>query len=321
MYSDRMFARPWSSPIVARTVGHVERRSDAYYGLGNAIANRKLIRSADITLGIFEDNGSFAAAVQTTPLRAVFPSKVALLVCWLAERAQHASHRKLERYRRVIAGADKVFYFSPNQTEIFEQCLRADRAKLHPVDFGIDGDFFAPVGVASDGGYVVAVGRDRSRDHELLVEAVRGTGISTRIYSPRLAVDRIPPNVTWIPQRVSHLHYRHALANSRLVVVPTRSLAYPAGQTVILEGMASRKVVIATDSTAIRHYVRDGVTGVLTPPGDREALRQAIRDLVEDSERRERIAAAGLASIRARFNQRTMWATIGLHLRSLSPSS
>lgn len=317
LYSDHLFTRPWAWPLVDRWLGLVEWRSESLYGMRNALANRSIICRADITLGIFEDNGSFTAAIQTTPLRRLFPSKVALLVCWMAERAKRANRRTLDRYRRIIAGADAVFYFSPNQTELFEHRLGADPAKLHAVDFGVDYEFFEPPDPPRDEGYVLAVGGDGSRDHELLVEAVRGTSIPTRIYAPRLDIDHIPPNVTWISRAVPHVEYRDALAGARLVVVPTHCVAYPGGQTVILESMASGKAVIATDSAALRHYVHDGVTGVLAPRADREALNWAIRGLLDDAERRRRIAATGLAAVQTRFNQREMWATIGSHLRSL----
>jgi glycosyltransferase involved in cell wall biosynthesis len=151
----------------------------------------------------------------------------------------------------------------------------------------------------------------------LLVEAVRGTRITTRIYAPRLNVDELPPNVTWISRVIPHVEYREVLAGARIVVVPTRGVAYPGGQTVILEAMASGKAVIATRSPALAHYIDDGVTGVLSPLGDREALRETIQDLLGDPERRQRIAGAGLRSVQTRFNQRQMWATIAAHLHSL----
>lgn len=317
LYSDSLFERPWSRPFVDRWLGRIEWRSEAFAGMRNVIANRKIIRRADITLGIFEDNGSFVATMKTTPARRLFPSRVALLVCWMAERVQRARRRTLASYRRVIAGADQVFYFSPNQTELFTDYLGADPAKLHPVDFGIDYEFFAPAAGGRDDGYVLAVGGDRSRAHELLVEAVRGTGIRTRIYAPHLDVEELPPNVTWISRVIPHVEYREVLAGARIVVVPTHGVAYPGGQTVMLEAMASRKAVVATHSAALAHYIDDGVTGVLSPRGDREALREAIQGLLDDPERRQRIADAGLRSVQTRFNQRQMWATIGAHLRSL----
>jgi hypothetical protein len=317
LYSDSLFEPPWSWPFVDRWLGRIEWRSQAFAGMRNVIANRKIIRCADITLGIFEENGSFVATMQTTPARRLFPSKVALLVCWMAERAQRARRRTLASYRRVIAGADQVFYFSPNQTELFTEYLRADPAKLHPVDFGIDYEFFASPAGPRDEGYVLAVGGDSSRDHELLVEAVRGTDISTRIYAPRLNVEELAPNVTWISRVIPHVEYREVLAGARIVVVPTHGVAYPGGQTVILEAMASGKPVIATRSPALAHYIDDGVTGVLSPRGDPEALRGTIQELLDDPHRRERIANAGLRSVQTRFNQRRMWATIGAHLHSL----
>ena len=68
---------------------------------------------------------------------------------------------------------------------------------------------------------------------------------------------------------------------------------------VALEGMRAGRPVVASDSYGLREVVLDGETGFRPPPGDVEALAEAIRTLAAEPERRERYGAAG----RRRFEE------------------
>jgi glycosyltransferase involved in cell wall biosynthesis len=69
-----------------------------------------------------------------------------------------------------------------------------------------------------------------------------------------------------------------------------------------MEASASGLPVIATDIRGCRQVVQDGVTGLLVPPRDADALARAVAGLADDSARREAMAAAALAG-RGRFDQ------------------
>jgi glycosyltransferase involved in cell wall biosynthesis len=49
--------------------------------------------------------------------------------------------------------------------------------------------------------------------------------------------------------------------------------------------------------------VEDGVTGMLVPPGDPDALRDAVQALLEDPELRRRLGAAGRTKALREFQQ------------------
>jgi len=315
-WSDAAFGLPWTLPLIGRTLGHIGRRFPEAPGLANALANRRLIRGADITLGIFEDQGSFAAFARGRSLPGLAPRRMVLMACWMAEWARQANERALRGYRRVLAGADLIVFFSANQAEVFERELGVDPARLVLAPFGIDPQFFeqAP---KRDERYVLAIGQDVSRDHELLVEAVRDTDVETRIYTPMLQADELPANVRLITERIDHVAYRDALAGATAVVVPTKALRYPGGQTVVLEAMASSKPVITTDSPAIRDYVSDGVNGLLVPAGDAGALCAGIERLMSDPDLCAKLARNGLEAVRERFTQEAMWAAIAPRMHAL----
>jgi len=70
---------------------------------------------------------------------------------------------------------------------------------------------------------------------------------------------------------------------------------------VIPEAMAARRAVIASDAGGPRDIVRNGISGLLVPPGDVGALAEAVTSLAADPALRERIALAGAVDA-ARFS-------------------
>ena len=60
---------------------------------------------------------------------------------------------------------------------------------------------------------------------------------------------------------------------------------------VLTEAFAAGTTVVASDIAGYRDVVSDGVDGVLVPPGDAQALAEALRDLYDEPERRARAGA------------------------------
>lgn len=70
---------------------------------------------------------------------------------------------------------------------------------------------------------------------------------------------------------------------------------------VLMEAMASRLPVIASRVAGVPELVEDGVSGLLAPPGDVEALVYALEGLLGDVERCIRMGWAGRAKVEADF--------------------
>jgi glycosyltransferase involved in cell wall biosynthesis len=88
-----------------------------------------------------------------------------------------------------------------------------------------------------------------------------------------------------------------------LFVSPSRS--EPFGLSII-EAMACGVPVVATKSEGAGEILEDGVTGLLVPPGDHEALAEAICALLDDERGRARLAARALEAVRDRFSLERM---------------
>ena len=64
---------------------------------------------------------------------------------------------------------------------------------------------------------------------------------------------------------------------------------------VLLEGMAARTPVVASAIEGYRNVARADRDALLVPPGDADALRDALRRVFDDAELRERLVTEGRA--------------------------
>jgi len=120
--------------------------------------------------------------------------------------------------------------------------------------------------------------------------------------------DRDPlPATTWQSVR-EHVHIRYLglqpdpvpwYAAMQICVLPSRREGFPYA---LLESAAMGVPAIATRVTGCVDAIVEGVTGLLVPPGDPPALRDAIRLLVADSDLRTRLAHAASDRVRRLFS-------------------
>lgn len=89
-------------------------------------------------------------------------------------------------------------------------------------------------------------------------------------------------------------------AAADLMVWPAVNEAYG---MVLLEAQAAGCPVVAGGYGGVRDALRDGVTGVVTPPGDAAAFAEAVADLLADPARR---GAMGLAARRFIVEERSL---------------
>ena len=93
--------------------------------------------------------------------------------------------------------------------------------------------------------------------------------------------------------KVSESRKLDELARAEVLCAP--SLHGESFGMVLTEALAACTPVVASDIPGYRDVVRDGIEGVLTPPGDALALAEALRSLALDAGTRMRMAAAARA--------------------------
>lgn len=92
------------------------------------------------------------------------------------------------------------------------------------------------------------------------------------------------------------------LENTDLFVLPTRYEGLP---YTILEAMAHGVPVIASDVGGVKEAVGDDA-GIVMPPNDATALREALERLIDDPELRKRMGEAGRRKTQTEFSLETM---------------
>jgi glycosyltransferase involved in cell wall biosynthesis len=90
-----------------------------------------------------------------------------------------------------------------------------------------------------------------------------------------------------------------AYANANLFTYPSRHEGMP---NALLEAMASGLPALATHIAGNEELVAHEQTGLLVPSEDIAALQRALRELIPDATRRQRMGAAAQAAVSARYS-------------------
>jgi glycosyltransferase involved in cell wall biosynthesis len=106
------------------------------------------------------------------------------------------------------------------------------------------------------------------------------------------------------------------LAAAEIFVLPSRSEGF---SNALIEAMAASLPVVATSVGGNPEAVEDGITGLLVPPEDPDALADALRELLSDSERSWAMGQSGRRlAIREFSNDRVVNQVVEVYHRLLS---
>lgn len=206
---------------------------------------------------------------------------------------------------RAIDGAVAVYcVVSSAEIESFPVTwgIDADRVAFTPFYYTLSEDELCQE-VTDDGG--VFAGGNPMRDYGTLVEAARHLPVPVTIATSRKEVTGradLPPNVSAGP--IPHDDYVRRLRSAAVVAIPLRGeTERSGGEQTYLNAMALGKLVVVSDGPGARDYIEDGVTGILVPPHDPAAMRDAIGWALAEANRDEvrRIGDAAREHVLAGF--------------------
>lgn len=138
--------------------------------------------------------------------------------------------------------------------------------------------------------------------HDSLEQRARELKVRDRIHFTGLVPPHEVPGMLGAMDALVHLSFREGLPRA------------------LPQAMAAGLPVISYALDGAPEVCRDGDTGLLIPPRDPEALRQALRRLALEPETRQRLAQAGQAFVRENFSvERLIDAQHDLYRQLLDP--
>jgi glycosyltransferase involved in cell wall biosynthesis len=198
--------------------------------------------------------------------------------------------RRVPRLARgVLRGARLVIAASSDLADRARQ-LGAERVQVIPSGVEIP----AGIGEEAEPPEILYAGRLSPEKGVLdLVEAARGLNLVVAGDGPLRA--RVPQARGFVP----HGELQGLYARAAVVACPSLREGFGVA---CLEAMAHGRPVVATPVGGLRDLVVDGETGIVVPPRDVKALREALQRLLADRELRARLGEAGRERARQRFS-------------------
>jgi glycosyltransferase involved in cell wall biosynthesis len=219
------------------------------------------------------------------------------------------------RMQSVVAnGVDVVLTGSANSRVSVSRAMDIPIEHIRETPYGVDADIMRPLpDVARELGTILFVGdsEDRNKGARFLIEAC--ARLAQEMDFRLLIKDKEPKDMTVVPPLVwkhglqRYVEYVPRLPTNELVRLYNRAQVlvspslYEGFGLPAAEAMACGTAVVATTAGAFPEFIDDGRTGVLVPPGDPEALANAIGSLLVDPARCRTMGAAASERIRRDF--------------------
>jgi glycosyltransferase involved in cell wall biosynthesis len=216
------------------------------------------------------------------------------------------------RQRMILSGlrrADSIVMYSRSARKM-GVALGLDPGKLRYVPLGVNA---RRQRASRPGTYFLAAGQDY-RDWATLAEAVTPLDVVVKVAGLRT---RSHADALQIAHPKDRRAFLDLLEGAAALVVPLQGGDRQAGQLAILDAMSLGRAVIATRGMGTEDYVTPD-TGILVPPRDPVALREAIVAL-RDPERARIMGEAALTAAQNTFSLERFVRTVDAEARGGRP--
>jgi len=263
-----------------------ERR--IFHCLIQAIKILRLRRQYDIMVFDSEMLGNMVSL-----LSAFLPDKTPILMLdCLWEHPRNRLHLMLKRmqFRLQARTVRRFIVWAVHEMRDFSETfsLPVDMFQFIPFHHSLEGFHFE----VSEGDYIFS-GGDTDRDYRCLLQAVSGLDVKVRIATRWKDWNEgadIPACVE--AGGTSPEDFRQLMAGAKIVVLPMRrGKLRSAGQQTFLNAMAMGKPVVVADDKGAGDYIDSGSNGIIVPSGNAEAMRTAIRSLLDNPDHARHMGA------------------------------
>lgn len=260
------------------------------FDLLHALRQRRALLDADVVWTHTESQ--FLAVAAVTALSRRRPKILGQSV-WLFDRWERLNPLHKWLYRRLIRSVDVLTVHSSANLAVARSLFPDKRVLCVP--FGIPSEeMTAPVTRSGRPLRILSIGNDRHRDWDCLAAALDGLPDASAVIlsgtAPR-SLTKGRPNLQ-IMQARTNAELFARFAEAGVVCVPLKPNRHASGITVIQEAVLAGVPVVATGTGGLEDYFGpDAVRYV--PPGDPQALRDALQEVAANPEgARERAVRA-----------------------------
>lgn len=186
---------------------------------------------------------------------------------------------------------------SRSESHYYQQMFGWPSTKLHYIPLHTDPRLLEQ-GNGKNDGVVLSAGRT-FRDYGTLLDAFRQLDVPLLIVASRWSLDPngVPSNVK-IQYDLPGSELVALMAQCMAVVVPLEERMISVGQSVVLQAMTLGKAVIATRVNGTEDYIEHMKTGILVPPKDPGAIRDAVALLSNNEDIRLKLGRAAQDRVR-----------------------
>jgi glycosyltransferase involved in cell wall biosynthesis len=256
---------PWKAVLLPAFLGSFAR------------AARRAAHDADLVHAHWLPSGAVALTTRKPFVVQLWGTDVEL-----ARRAPWLARRVLERARLTICASNAL---ADSARELGAKAVRVIPSAVELPE---------RVGEPADPPEVLFVGR-LSPEKGILDLVQAADGIPLTVAGDGPLRDRVPGALGFVQHTALPPLYERAA----VVAVPSHREGFGVA---CAEAMAHARPVVASAVGGLLDLVVDGETGVLVPPRDVPALREALERLLADPDLRRRLGEAGRARVQERFS-------------------
>lgn len=203
-----------------------------------------------------------------------------------------------------------IIYHSTIQYEYYRKHFPLLINKTKFIPFGVDTNYFAPMELPLSPA-ILSFG-EKKRDYQTLLSAwaqLNMTHIVLNIVGVKsvknLGVKFLPANVR-VFRRMPIDILKKMIAQAMFIIIPLPYYNYSYGQMSILQSMSMGKLVITTKTPSTVDYINDGEDATLVNPNDTDAMKNKIKQCLEDSSLITRIGQNARLKVVESFSENNM---------------
>ena len=185
--------------------------------------------------------------------------------------------------KRAFNTVDAFAVFTDGEQQLYADTFGLDPQKILRAPWGVAPPLSALPAKEINGAYMAALGGE-ARDYEVLCRSARlCPDIKfVAIARPHNFDGLSPPANLDVRCNLPFDEAWGLVAHADAALIPLRSRDTPCGLVTLVGAMHLGKAQIVTEASGVRDYIRNEETGILTLPGDADAMAAAVQRLHRD---------------------------------------